>query len=135
MYDIAMTVTACLQAGTRADVAWLLESSGLPATGPSDAIVFTPGGGKIGSLAGGVVDEKLADLAGRASKGRIVQVEVSEVDALIAELPSGGSATCLLVPADTMPAKIWDLAASRLPFCVDVGLSGGDVVTTHVFSA
>jgi xanthine dehydrogenase accessory factor len=134
VYDIAMTVSACLQSGTRADVAWLLESEGLPMTDPSAAVVFTPGGGKIGVLAGGALDGKLSDLAGRASVGRLVELEISEVDALIASLPSAGSARCLLMPADTMPPEVWELARARQRFCVTVDLIGDDVQSVDVYS-
>jgi len=134
VYDIAMTVSACLEAGTRADVAWLLDSDGLPVIDPSSAIVFTPGGGRIGELAGGALDGQLADLVGRASFGRLLELEVSEVDALIAELPSAGSARCLLVPADTVPDEVWDLARERAPFCVVANLAAHEVESLATYS-
>ena len=112
---MALTVLACLRSGTRADVAWLVQADGLPVADWSDAVVFTPGGGRIGSMAGGALDGQLADRAGRWDAGRIVDIEVSEVEALIAGLPSTGSARCLLVPADTLPEALWELAVAREP--------------------
>jgi xanthine dehydrogenase accessory factor len=136
VYGITLAVAACLRSGTRADVAWLVDANGLPIADWSDAVVFTPGGGRIGSMAGGVLDGQLADSAGLWSSGRLIEVEVNEVHALIAGLPSVGSARCLLVPADTLPGALWDLAENRQAFClvcrlegdevVDVGLYGGD---------
>lgn len=135
VYDVAITVAACLKAGTRADVAWLVDVDGLPVGDWSDSVVFTPGGGRIGSLVDGVVDGKLAEMAGRLSAGRLVEVEITDVDALIAELPSSGGARCILAPADTLPAETWVLAAAREPFCLVLELDGDEVVDTHVYSS
>lgn len=135
VYDIAITVAACLQAGTRADVAWLVGAEGLSVSDWSDAVVFTPGGGRTGSLLGGALDDKLGHMAGRWSTGRLVEVEISQVDALIAELPSGATARCLLVPADTLPAELWELAIARERLCVAADLSGDEVTATSVYSS
>ena len=132
MYDVAITVSACLQAGTRADVGWLVDADGLVVDNWSDSVVFTPGGGRIGSLLNGAIDGKLADLAGRWATGRLVELEVTPVDALIAELPSHGSVRCLLVPAETLPAEVWELAAARESFTVVTELHGEDVAGFEV---
>ncbi len=134
MYGVALTVLACLRSGTRADVAWLVEAEGLPVTDWSDAVVFTPGGGRIGGLAGGAVDGQLADEAGRRDVGRLVDIEVSEIDALIAGLSSAGSARCLLVPADTLPRELWDLAVAREPICLICNVEGGEVGDVSVYT-
>ena len=98
MYGIALSVAACLRAGTRVDVAWVVATD-LPASrGPADAVAITPGGGRVGSLLSGALDGQLADLAGRISQGRLVDLRVSDVDALVAGLSAGGIARCLLVP-------------------------------------
>ncbi len=135
MYGIALTVAACLRSGTRADVAWVVEADGLPVGDWSDAVVFTPGGGRIGSLAGGALDGQLADLAGRWNAGRLVGIEVGQVDALIAGLDAGGSATCLLAPAATLPGDLWDLALERLPLCLVARLDADEVVETRLYTA
>jgi xanthine dehydrogenase accessory factor len=129
-----MTVSACLQSGTRADVAWLVDADGLPVSNWSDAVVFTPGGGRTGSVLAGALDPKLADFAGRWSVGRIVEIEVTQVDALIAELPGPGSARCLHMPAATLPVELWDLAANRERICLVVELSGDEVQGTRLYS-
>ena len=134
MYGVALTVLACLRSGTRADVAWLVEAEGLPVTDWSDAVVFTPGGGRIGGLAGGAVDGQLADEAGRRDVGRLVDIEVSEIDALIAGLSSAGSARCLLVPADTLPRGLWDLAVAREPICLICNVEGDEVGDVSVYT-
>ncbi|MEX2652029.1 MAG: XdhC family protein [Acidimicrobiia bacterium] len=135
MFGITLTVAACLRAGTRADVAWVVEADGLPIADWSEALVFTPGGGRIGAMAGGALDSKLADLAGRWSAGRLVDVEVNEIDALIAGLPSAGSARCLLVPADALPEALWDLAASRQSVCLVCRMEGDEAVEISLYTA
>lgn len=135
MYDIAITVASCLQAGTRADVAWLVASEDLPVDDWSEAVVFTPGGGKIGSLLGGALDGKLGELAGRLSDGRLVDLEITQVDALIAELPDAGSARALVTPADSLPADLWIMATDRRRFALVVQLEDGEIVGSQVFDA
>lgn len=135
MYDIALTVAACLQSGTRADVVWLADAEGLEVPDWSDSVVFTPGGGRTGGLLGGALDGKLGDLAGRWSTGRLVDLEITQVDALVAELPSPGSVRCLMIPADDLPVEIWELAARRERFCVVSELSGDEVTATSVYSS
>lgn len=134
VYDIALTVAACLKAGTRADVAWLVDVDGLPVDDWSDAVVFTPGGGKTGSLLGGVLDGKLAEMAGRLSNGRLVELEVTQVDALIAELQFTGSARCVIAPADSLPTETWKLASARERFCLVADVDGDDVTSINVYS-
>lgn len=134
MYGIAITVAACLKAGTHADVAWLVETEGIEVGDWSNAVVFTPGGGHSGSLLGGALDSKLTEQAGRLSSGRLLDLEISEVDALIAELPAGGKAKCLMVPAEVLPAEVWHLAGSRARFCLVTSMRGGDVVNVDVFT-
>lgn len=135
VFEIALTVAACLKSGTRADVAWLVDAEGLEVSDWSDSAVFTPGGGKTGGLLGGALDGKLADLAGRWSTGRLIDLEITQVDALIAELPSPGSVRCLMIPADGLPAETWELAAKRERFCVVSELSGDEVIATNVYSS
>lgn len=135
MFGIALTVQACLQAGTRADVAWVVDSSGLQVGDWADAVVFTPGGGRIGSLLGGILDDKLAEMAGRGSVGRLVDVEVSPVDALIAGVEAEGSARCLLVPAELFPPDTWRRAIERESFAIVVEMRGDEVVTMELVDA
>jgi xanthine dehydrogenase accessory factor len=135
VYEIALAVAACLRAGTRADVGWVVEVDGLTVTDWSRAVAFTPGGGRIGSIDAGPIDAALSDLAGRADTGRLVDVEVTETDALVAGLPSPGRARCLLVPADVMPPHLWDGAVARVSFCLVVEMAGDDVSELAVYTA
>lgn len=129
-----MTVGACLHAGTRADVVWLIGTDQLPVRDWSDAVVFTPGGGRTGSLLDGALDGKLGERAGRLSAGRLVDLELTHVDALIAELSSTGSARCIVAPAGELPPELWSLAAARERFCLVSDLDGDEVVEFAVYS-
>jgi xanthine dehydrogenase accessory factor len=134
VFGIALSVAACLRSGTRADVAWIVEAAGLAVDDWSEAVVLTPGGGRIGDLAGGALDGQLADLAGRWSRGRLVEIEVTEVDALIAGLSGPGSARCLVAPADTLPPDLWELAATRRPFCLVLEMAEDEVSASRLYT-
>lgn len=118
MFDIALTVASCLRVGTRADVAWLVELEGLTVGDWSDAVVFTPGGGKAGALLSGAFDGQIADVAGRITEARIVDCRLSEVDALISGVPAGGRARVVVAPAEALPAEVWPIATARERFCL-----------------
>jgi xanthine dehydrogenase accessory factor len=133
MYDIAMSVVACLRAGTRVDVAWAVETHGFSSRDHSEALMLTPGGGRVGAVMSGTLDDQLARLAGTASGGRIVDLRVEEVDALVAGLSCGGDARCLLVPAADLPAALWDRLAAREPVCLVTRLDGDEVTATTVY--
>ena len=134
MYNVALSVTACIRAGTRVDVAWPLSSDGLSFDPSVDALAFTPGGGRVGAMLGGALDLQLADLAQRqASTGRIVDLTISDVDATVAGLPHGGQVRCALVPADTMPDELWPLLLDRQPVCVVSAVSGDELTGTTVY--
>ena len=79
-----------------------------------DAIALTPGGGRVGSLLGGALDGQLSEAAA-AGTSRLVDVELSQVDALVAGLPQGGLVRCLVVAAADLPAALWDRLVAREP--------------------
>lgn len=109
MYDIALSVAACARSGTRADVAWMLE----PVTS-DEALAFTPGGGRIGSLHHGAFDGLLADVAARQlSSGRLVRHVVTELESQISGIPTGTAAEFLVVPAEQFPAETWSRLLAR----------------------
>ena len=131
MYGITLSVVACLRAGTRVDVAWVVDSERLERVDGTDALALTPGGGRVGSLLSGALDDQLSDQAARgAGRGRLLDLEVSEVDALVAGLPSGGRARCLLIPAPDLPAELWELLAARRPVALITELDGDQVAGT-----
>ena len=118
------------------DVAWIVESDGLEGRDPGDALAITPGGGRIGNLASGALDSQLSDLASRATgRGRLADVQITEVDALVAGLPRASTARCLLVPASSLPEGLWDLLLVRDPVCLVTRVDRDEVLDTAVFVA
>lgn len=135
MYAIALSVAACLRAGTRVDVAWIVDTHQTDLHDRTDAIAITPGGGRIGSLLSGALDGQLTDLAGRQNtNGRFVTVKVSDVDALIAGLSSGGDARCILIPASELPADLWPLLIDREPVCLLNRIENDVITDTRLFT-
>lgn len=133
MYDIAVSVVACLRAGTQVDVAWAVETHGFSSRDHTEALALTPGGGRVGSVLSGSLNDRLAGLAGAGGRGRIVDLHVGEVDALVAGLSCGGDARCLLVPATELPARLWERLGNREPVCLVTRLDGDEVAETAVF--
>lgn len=129
MYDIALSVAACLRAGTRVDVAWAVQAEGFASRDPNEALAITPGGGRIGAVLQGSANGQLAELAGQGRSGHLVSVTVGEFDAQLAGLACGGQARCLLVEAAQLPAGLWDRLRERDPVCLVAHLDG-DLITS-----
>jgi xanthine dehydrogenase accessory factor len=124
VYDIALSVAACVRSGTRADIAWMV----LP-TASDEALALTPGGGRIGCLASGAFDGLLTDAAARhLSTGRLVDHVVSEIESPMCELPAGTAVKFLVVPADQFPSQTWSLLLDHSPLVVVASMSE-DMVT------
>ncbi|MEK7410495.1 MAG: XdhC family protein, partial [Actinomycetota bacterium] len=123
------------RARTRVDVAWIVDTHQVDARDRTDAVAITPGGGRIGSLLSGALDGQLTDLASRQSThGRFVTLTVSDVDALIAGLPSGGEARCILIPASELPADLWPLLIAREPVCLLSRIENDVITETRLFT-
>ena len=124
MYDIALSVAACVRSGTRADVAWMVAP-----TVSDDALAFTPGGGRIGGLSGGAFDGLLGDAAARQlSAGRLIKHTVTELESQISGIPAGTTAEFLVVPAAQIDPRAWPLLLEREALVVTAALDD-DVVT------
>ena len=135
MYEIAMTVSACLRAGTDVDVAWVVDAEGFDDRDPAEALALTPGGGRVGAALGGALDGQLATLATRGGPGRLLDVDVPDIDALVAGLPHGGQARCLVIPASRLPADLWGRLETREALCLVTRLDDvGTVVDTALFT-
>lgn len=134
MYGIAFSVTGCLRAGTRVDVAWVVESGGFGTRAAGEALAITPGGGRLGSLLSGSLDGQLTDLVAAGVSRRLVTLQVGELDALAAGLPGGGDASCLLMPAADLPAGLWERLRNREPVALVAHLDGDRVLGTSMFT-
>jgi xanthine dehydrogenase accessory factor len=133
MYEIALSVSACLRAGTRVDVAWVVETHGFSARDKGEALAITPGGGRVGAALSGSLNGQLADLSDGGTTGRLVDIQVGDLEAELAGLSCGGDARCLLVPAADLPAGLWERLREREPVCLVTRLDGDRVVDTAMF--
>lgn len=130
MYDIALSVAACVRSGTRADVAWMVA----PVVS-DEALAFTPGGGRIGDLASGAFDGLIGDVAARQLNwGRRVRHVVTEVESAQSGLAVGTKAEFLVVPAAQFPAETWQYLVDRLSVAVTTELDGDHVLAVRVES-
>jgi xanthine dehydrogenase accessory factor len=142
VYEIVLTVEACLRAGTRVDVAWAVTSLGTADKGTADkdtagkgtALAITPGGGRVGEVVAGALNDQLVDLAYQGTTGRLVDLTVGELDAQLAGLPAGGDVRCLLVPATDLPDELWDRLRRRVPVGLLTRLDGDRVVAVALFA-
>ncbi len=135
MYEIALSVSACLRAGTRVDVAWAIETRGFSFLDRNEALAITPGGGRIGSVLSGSLNDQLADLAEQGATGRIVALNVGDLDAELAGLSCGGQARCLLMPAADLPDGLWERLQKRDAVCLVTRVDGDRVVETTMFDS
>jgi xanthine dehydrogenase accessory factor len=135
VYEIALSVSACLRTGTRVDVAWVVETHGFSARDKGEALAITPGGGRVGSVLSGALHGQLADLCDAGMTGRLVDLHVGDLEAAVAGLSCGGDARCLLVPATDLPADLWQRLRDRDPVCLVTRLHGDDVVDIEMFDS
>lgn len=135
MYEIAQMVKACLGAGTHVAVAWVVDAPSFEERGRAEALALTPGGGRVGAAMAGALDDQLSGLANAGIHGRLLDLQVSEMEALVAGLPAGGDARCVLLAASDLPAALWDMLTDRDPVCLVTRLSGDEVTGTELFTA
>jgi xanthine dehydrogenase accessory factor len=134
MYDVALTVGACVRAGTRVDVAWLVAREG-PPVDPGEALALTPGGGRVGLVWGGAADDQVAERIGTIGQGRLVPVTVGEYEAALAGEAATGAGQCLVVPADALPHDLWDRLVERESVCLVADLDDDRVVRARLVEA
>ena len=133
MYGIALSVAACLRAGTRVDVAWSLDPSLTPDFDPADAVAITPGGGRLGGLLGGAIDSRLIEeAAAGATTARVLEVALQAHEAPLLGLAPGTTVRVLLSPGDAMPAEVWDRLLEREPVAIEATTDGSTVTSTQL---
>jgi xanthine dehydrogenase accessory factor len=135
VYEIALTVTACLRSGTAVDVAWAVETRGFSSRDRNEALALTPGGGRVGSVLSGSLNEELADLASGGSRGRLLDLRVGDLAASSAGLSCGGDARCVLVSATELPGALWDHLRNRDAVCLVSAREGDRIGATAMFTA
>ena len=131
MYSVAISVVSCLRANTRVNVVWVVDTGGIPGLDPTEGVALTPGGGRMGTLANGAFDSQLVELAA-ATSGRIVELQVGDVEALVSGLPKGSRATLAVIPADQLPTHLWQALLDRQRVCLDARLDGTRIADIDV---
>ena len=135
MYDVALTVAACVRSGTRVDVAWLVSREG-PPPDPSEALALTPGGGRNGHVWGGAADDQVVERVATIGQGRVFPVEVGEYDAALAGQTAIGPGVVLALPADSLPVELWERLVGREPVCLVTDLDAdGSATGTRLVGA
>ena len=84
------------------------------------------GGGRIGSLLSGAFVEVPVG-------NRLVDVTISDVDALVAGLTRGGTARVVTVRADDLPPDLWGRLLDRRPVGLVAHLDDRDITRTELF--
>lgn len=136
MFDIALTVNACVRSNTRADVAWLVSSEPFFENAISDAIAITPGGGKIGNLLGSTFDGELIEVAKRKlPTGRIVKREVSAFESTISSIPQGTKLEFALLPSGLIDPDIWQAFLDRESIAIVCHLKDDEIVKADYYTS
>lgn len=129
MYDIALSVNACVRSKTRAEIAWLVS----PNHGVH-ALALTPGGGRIGKIFDGAFDGAMSDHSNRKlPTGRLLNIQVNEFEATISGIPTGTEAKFLVIPADHFDPDTWPAMIDRVPIAIVAHLDQDEVTRVDVF--
>lgn len=129
MFDIALSVNACVRSKTRADIAWIVTPNS-----SAQAIALTPGGGRIGSMFDGAFDGALIDFVNRKlPTGRLLDVAINDFEATITGLQAGTLAKFLVVPAEHFDPDTWPALIDRVPIAVVTHLTEDEVTRVDVF--
>lgn len=136
MYGVALSVAACLRAGTRVDVAWIVDRHRDENFDPADAVAITPGGGRLGSLLSGALDGQLDELAGvHGTHGRLVRLDIGPADAAVSGVATASGISCVLVPGSELPSELFDLLLRREPVCLVSELDGDTILRTSLYTS
>jgi xanthine dehydrogenase accessory factor len=124
VYDIAEQIEQWLAGGREVRVATVVTARGLSSRRPAASAAWTDGEAAVGELLQGVTTDDL-DHPG------LLEITISDEDALRAGLACGGSATVLVQQAAGLPAELWDRLIAREPVCLVItARDGGAVLLT-----
>jgi xanthine dehydrogenase accessory factor len=122
MYDVALSVLACLRANTDVHVAWIASGE---SSDEAETVALTPGGGQIGSLLGGALDDAITQaLPTIGDLGGVIDIELGPAESLISGLPKGTELTIAIVPGAAVPEDTWAALADRKPVTLAFRLDG-----------
>jgi xanthine dehydrogenase accessory factor len=130
MYEIATPVARWLADGRTVHVAQIVATRGFSSREPGAALAWTD----TGERTGGLLPALDAALTGTPDPGALVDLAVTDDDALAAGLSCGGTATVLVSDAAGYPDGTWDDLGRREPLCLVSVLSAAAPVRTEVFT-
>jgi xanthine dehydrogenase accessory factor len=108
-----MSVLSCLRAGTGVHVAWVVEPAGAD---PHEAVAITPGGGRMGNLMGGALDNAIREAVhGLDEGGKLVAVPLGPLEAILTGRAEGTTVTLAVVAGGALPAEVWENLVARKP--------------------
>jgi xanthine dehydrogenase accessory factor len=124
VYAIAQQVAEWVGAGRDVRVAVVVASRGFSSREPAAAMAWTDGDGAVGALVGGISPDQLPE-------DGLVDVTLSEDDAIRAGLACGGTVTILVRSAADFPPDTWERLVDRDPLClvIPVGTSAAQLFT------
>ncbi len=131
MYDIAEQVQRWLDEQRPVRVAHVVATRGFSSRDPHAAFAWTDD-----AAVGGTYPSVDADLvaAGAQLDGRLVEVSVSESDAVALGLACGGVATVLVQPAGGYPAETWTRLIHREAICLLSEIDGDAPAVTWLYT-
>jgi xanthine dehydrogenase accessory factor len=136
MYEIALSVNACVRSKTRADVAWLISTSDSNVPIGSQAIAITPGGGRIGNLLESAFDGDLIELAQRKlAHGRIVKRTVTAFESLLSNVPEGTELTFALLHSGLVDEDLWQVLIDKEAVAIVSHIDGDDITRVEYFTS
>jgi xanthine dehydrogenase accessory factor len=127
VYDIARQVRTWLDEGREVVVAQVVATRGFSSREPGAAAAWTDGAALVGRLVEGVPADALAGVG-------LVDVTVSEDDAVAAGLACGGTASVLAQSAAAYPPDLWTRLVAREPVCVVTRVRDGAAESTQLYT-
>lgn len=136
MYEIALSVNACVRSKTRADVAWLIATSDPNVPIGSDAIAITPGGGRIGNLLDSAFDSPIIETAQRKLPyGRIITRKVTALESILSNIPEGTELKFALLHTGLIDSDFWQALVDKQPLVVISYIQGEEIISAEYFTA
>lgn len=134
MKDIASHVLHWTDSGTGATVARFVDISGFGGRRSNEAMAISTTGERFGSLLGGSVNADLAAVAATVSLGNgvVLDVTVSDNDAVGCGLACGGRASVLVQSSNDIPMAAWRAMARGETIVLATMVSGDDIGRTIV---
>lgn len=127
MYEIADQVRRWLADGHDVRVAQVVATRGFSSRSPAAALAWTDT-----DSVGGLLPVLDAKLVGEVDGG-LVDIDISDADAVGAGLSCGGVASVLVQPATAFGAETWARLAAREPLCLLTEVRGGSPSRTETY--